>query len=158
MVRALFVDYPDDPGAWNVEDEYLFGSDILVAPLLENVLERQIYLPHGNWIDYQTGHPFAGGWHTMKAGRIPVIMLVRDGAVIPRIKLAQSTMFMDWSEIDLVAFASTTLKPKGLVCLPSDNVLREVSLRQSNGEFVIDGSPLPENVKWNVHKYTATLQ
>lgn len=85
-------------------------------------------------------------------------MLVRDGAVIPRIKLAQSTMSMDWSDIDLVIFASASQKPKGLVCLPSDNVLREVSLRQSNGGFVIDRSSLPEKVQWNVRKHTATLQ
>jgi alpha-D-xyloside xylohydrolase len=91
----------------------------------------------------------------IEAGRIAVVMLVRDGAVIPRIKLAQSTMFMDWSNIDLVIFASASQKPKGLVCLPSDDVLREVSFRQSNGDFVIGGSSLPGKVRWNVRKYTA---
>ncbi|MGA3243496.1 MAG: alpha-xylosidase [Bacteroidota bacterium] len=155
MVRALFVDFPDDPGAWSIEDEYLFGSDILVAPLFEDVPERQVYLPQGSWIDYQTGKLYAGGWHMIEAGRIAVVMLVRDGAVIPRIKLAQSTMFMDWSNIDLVIFASASQKPKGLVCLPSDDVLREVSFRQSNGDFVIGGSSLPGKVRWNVRKYTA---
>ena len=35
MVRALFIEYPGDPGAWQVDDEYLFGADILVAPLFE---------------------------------------------------------------------------------------------------------------------------
>jgi alpha-D-xyloside xylohydrolase len=156
MLRALFVDFPDDPGAWSVEDEYLFGSDILVAPLFENVPDRKVYLPHGNWIDYQTGKSYAGGWHTIKAGKIPVVMLVRDGAVIPRIKLAQSTMFMNWSEIDLVVFASAAQKAGGLVCLPSDNVLREVSLARRDGAFVIDHPTLPGKVKWNVLRYSAT--
>src|SRR5665647_2218775 len=46
MVRALFVEYPNDPGSWMVEDEYLFGSDILVAPLLDaNATGRDVYLP-----------------------------------------------------------------------------------------------------------------
>jgi alpha-D-xyloside xylohydrolase len=156
MVRALFVEYPDDPGAWDVEDEYLFGSDILVAPLLEDVTERSVYLPGGEWIDYQTGRSYNGGWHSIKAGKIPIIMLVREGAVIPLIRLAQTTMFMDWSDIDLVVFASASQNPKGLVCFPSDNVLREVSLRQSNRDFVLDRSSLPEKVKWNVRAYTAT--
>jgi alpha-D-xyloside xylohydrolase len=156
MLRALFVDFPDDPGAWSVEDEYLFGSDILVAPLFENVPDRKVYLPHGNWIDYQTGKSYAGGWHTIKAGKIPVVMLVRDGAVIPRIKLAQSTMFMNWSEIDLVVFASAAQKAGGLVCLPSDDVLREVSLARRDGAFVIDHPTLPGKVKWNVLRYSAT--
>ncbi|MDD7724805.1 MAG: glycoside hydrolase family 31 protein, partial [Bacteroidales bacterium] len=47
MVRALFIEFPDDPGAWNVEDEYMFGSQILVAPLLESGTERTCYLPKG---------------------------------------------------------------------------------------------------------------
>jgi len=56
MVRALFIEYPGDPGAWQVEDEYLFGADILVAPLLEaQTTGRDVYLPPGQWIDYQTG-------------------------------------------------------------------------------------------------------
>ena len=46
MLRALFVEFPDDPGAWKVDDEYLFGSQILVAPLLESgITGRTVYLP-----------------------------------------------------------------------------------------------------------------
>ena len=40
MVRALFIEYPDDPGSWNVDDEYLFGSSMLVAPLMEDGRDR----------------------------------------------------------------------------------------------------------------------
>ena len=56
MVRALFVEFPDDPGAWMIDDEYLFGSQILVAPIFEQgTTGRVVYLPGGKWIDYQTG-------------------------------------------------------------------------------------------------------
>jgi alpha-D-xyloside xylohydrolase len=54
MLRALFVEFPNDPGSWLVDNEYLFGSSMLVAPLLEEVTERDVYLPEGTWIDYQT--------------------------------------------------------------------------------------------------------
>ena len=48
MLRALFVEFPEDAGSWSVEDEYLFGSDILVAPLLETGTKgRDVYLPPG---------------------------------------------------------------------------------------------------------------
>ena len=64
MLRALFVEFPDDPGAWKVDDEYLFGSQILVAPLLESgITGRTVYLPEGKWIDYQTEKVYEGGWH-----------------------------------------------------------------------------------------------
>src|SRR5208282_4837811 len=106
MVRALFVEFPDDPGSWQIDDEYLFGSSILVAPLMhENETTRDVYLPPGTWIDYQTETAYDGGWRKIEAGQIPEIILVRDGTVIPQIKLAQSTMQMDWSKLDLVVFA-----------------------------------------------------
>ena len=70
MLRALFVEFPDDPGAWKVDDEYLFGSQILVAPLLESGMTgRTVYLPEGKWIDYQTEKVYEGGWHRIEAGR-----------------------------------------------------------------------------------------
>ncbi|HEY5040080.1 MAG TPA: TIM-barrel domain-containing protein, partial [bacterium] len=72
MLRTLFFEYPEDPTSWLVEDEYLFGSDMLVAPLMEEVMERSVYLPPGNWIDYQTGKRYGGGkWHNISAGEIP---------------------------------------------------------------------------------------
>jgi alpha-D-xyloside xylohydrolase len=151
MVRALFVEFPDDPGSWNVDDEYLFGSSILVAPLMrENETGRDVYLPPGDWIDYQTGKNYSGGWQKIDAGEIPAVILVRDGTVIPQIKLAQSTMQMDWSQLDLVIFAKNPLAAKGLVCLPSDNVLHEVSLKKNGGTFELANDPLADKVTWNV--------
>ena len=79
MVRALLVEFPEDQGAWLVEDEYMFGSQMLVAPLLESGTGRDVYLPRGKWIDYQTGKVYEGGYQTIEAGRIPCIILVRDG-------------------------------------------------------------------------------
>jgi len=155
MVRALFVEYPDDPGSWLVEDEYLFGSGILVAPLLEeNTVARNVYLPPGNWIDYQTGVSYSGGWRKIQAGRIPVVMLVRDGTVIPQIKPAQSTMQMDWSNLELVVFSTTEAAAKGLVCLPSDNSLRELSLAKQGGAFQLANDPLAGKVTWKIRPFT----
>ncbi|MDR3704065.1 MAG: glycoside hydrolase family 31 protein [Candidatus Sulfopaludibacter sp.] len=137
MVRALFIEYPGDPGSWQVEDEYLFGADILVAPLMEaGTSARDVYLPPGQWIDYQNRKVYSGGWHNIQAGRIPVVMLVRDGAVIPHIKLAQSTAQMDWSNIEMVVFADKAQTAQGLVCKPADNVLHRVDAVLRNGAFV----------------------
>jgi len=47
-MRPLFFDFPDDPKAWSVEDEFMFGPDILVAPILElGARGRKVYLPAG---------------------------------------------------------------------------------------------------------------
>jgi alpha-D-xyloside xylohydrolase len=62
-MRPLFVDFPDDPTVWEVEDEYMFGSDVLVAPVLEKGMRtRKVYLPRGvKWLERSTEKVYEGG-------------------------------------------------------------------------------------------------
>jgi alpha-D-xyloside xylohydrolase len=80
-------------------------------------------------------------------------MLVRDGTVIPQIKLAQSTMQMDWSNLELAAF-SKGASAHGLVCLPSDNILHEVAVTSQGGMLKLAADPLAGKVTWKIHSYT----
>jgi alpha-D-xyloside xylohydrolase len=148
MMRALFVEYPDDAGSWVVDNEYLFGSDILVAPMFENGTSRDVYLPAGEWIDYQTGKVYAAGWHNITVGDIPIVMLVKNGAVIPHIELAQSTAFMDWSKLKLKVFSTTDAEATGLVCLPTTKELKSISVKA--GALVSD--PYAGKVKFEILK------
>ncbi len=150
MLRALFIEYPDDPGSWLIDNEYLFGSDMLVAPLFEDVSQREVYLPPGVWIDYQTGEAYPGGWHDIKAGKIPIVVLVKDGAVIPHIKLAQSTAWMDWSNLELTVYSKNADKADGLIYLPGDQVLHKLSLVKKNGTFILDKDPYNGRVEWKI--------
>ena len=62
VMRTLFYEFPDDTNAWKVEDEYCYGSEILVAPVLEaKAKTRSVYLP-GNeiWTDAETGNEYEG--------------------------------------------------------------------------------------------------
>ena len=153
MVRALFVEFPNDKGAWTVDNEYMFGSDILVAPLFEgDSKQRSVYLPQGQWIDYQTNKSYSSGWQTIDADKIEAIILVRDGAVIPHIKLAQSTKDLDWSNIDLVTY-TTGNDAKGSFCLPNDNILRGVSVSKKGKIFSLNNSDLPKTVSFKVKNF-----
>ncbi|HEU6448013.1 MAG TPA: TIM-barrel domain-containing protein [Verrucomicrobiae bacterium] len=158
MLRALFVEFPDDPGSWLIDDEYLFGSQMLVAPLMhENETSRNVYLPPGNWIDFQSGKIYSGGWNKIEAGEIPAIILVHDGAAIPETdnsKQPQSTAEIDWSKLKLVVFAKNSTTAKGLVCLPSDNVLHEISLNEKGNSFELNGHPLDGKVKWEITSFS----
>ena len=152
MVRALFVEFPADPGSWLVDNEYLYGASMLVAPLLHpGETSRDVYLPPGTWIDYQTGKNYAGGWQKIEAGKIPEIILVRDGTVIPRIALAQSTAQMDWSKIELLVFATDAATAKGAVFLPGDSALHELTLTKENGAFKLAEDPSAGKVTWQIH-------
>ena len=126
MVRALLVEFPQDPGAWLVEDEYMFGSQMLVAPLMESGNSRTVYLPKGKWIDYQTGKVYAGGYQTIEAGRIPAIILVRDGSIIPHVPLAQRTDQIQWDKIELKTYKADAKTCTGLLFKPGDTQLQTI--------------------------------
>lgn len=63
VMRTLFYEYPDDSNTWDIEDEYMFGDEILVAPVLNaGQTSRKVYLPAGhNWIEYVSGNLYKGG-------------------------------------------------------------------------------------------------
>ncbi len=85
-MRPLFLNFPDDPTSWEVEDQFLLGSDVLVAPVTaEGVRDRAVYLPEGSaWTSAWTGERVEGGtWLQCSAPleRIPVFF--RDGGALP---------------------------------------------------------------------------
>lgn len=85
-MRPLFYDFPRDKQAWNCDDEYMFGPDLLVAPILyEKQREREVYLPEGTtWKDAATGRILDGG-QTVRCDapldRIP--LFIRGSADLP---------------------------------------------------------------------------
>ncbi len=150
MLRALFVEYPDDPGSWLVDNQYLFGSDILVAPMFENGTKRSVYLPgKGNWYDYQTGKVYAGGWHEIETGEIPIVMLVREGSVIPNIALAQSTKEMDWTKLSLKVYGDEAV---GKIYLPETETWKEVKVSKSGESYNLTSNPFEGKVEFEISK------
>ncbi len=63
VMRPLFFDFPEDKHGWEVEDAYMFGKDVLVAPVMEaGVSHREVYLPFGaSWVEVFTGKKWEGG-------------------------------------------------------------------------------------------------
>jgi alpha-D-xyloside xylohydrolase len=125
--------------------------------LEENSRARNVYLPPGNWIDYQSGNSYAGGWHKIEAGAIPIIMLVREGSVLPHIALAQSAQQMDWTKMDLAVFAKNVTEAHGLICLPSDKQLFEIKLAKRDGVFRLAQNPLNGKIAFRVRETAAGI-
>ena len=63
VMRALFYEFPEDAACWEEQEEYLFGPDVLVAPVMyEGKTQREVYLPKGaSWTDVWTGKQYEGG-------------------------------------------------------------------------------------------------
>jgi alpha-D-xyloside xylohydrolase len=153
LLRALFFEYPGDPTCWTVDDQYMLGSDLLVAPLMEPGDGRRVYLPPGEWIDYQTGEPHAGGrWRHIKAGPMPVVLLVRNHAAVPLVRVAQSTNDIDWRGVELRVFSTDDAPASGLFA-PPDGVVHTLNLRGSAGAYALQADPLRGRVNWRVTRF-----
>jgi alpha-D-xyloside xylohydrolase len=88
--RALVMDHPEDSRTWDVADEFMVGESLLVAPVVGEALERDVYLPEGEWYNFWTGQRH-GGKQTLKVSapleQIPIF--VKSGTLLP---LAQPTL------------------------------------------------------------------
>lgn len=101
LLRTLFFEYPEDQMAWDIEDEYLFGSKILVAPLFEaNQHTRKVYLPQGRWVDFFSKETYhGGGYVSVGMTELPIIILVKKGSRIPLVQTADHIEAIDWNSM-----------------------------------------------------------
>jgi alpha-glucosidase len=107
-MRPLMLDYPDDPNTYGIDDEYLFGSDLLLAPVLrEGAPSRGFYLPKGRWVEVATGRTLEGGRGTSMAVTIDSIpMFARAGAFIFRQPVVQHTGQMPGQPLIVEVYAA----------------------------------------------------
>jgi alpha-D-xyloside xylohydrolase len=99
LLRPPFFEFPGDPGCWLVEDQYLLGTDLLVAPLFEDASERRVYPPPGRWQRFaeDEGAALDGpGWHALEVEEGPAAILVRDGAAPRLAEPVRHTGELDW--------------------------------------------------------------
>ena len=71
-VRALVSDYTDDEETYNIDDEYIFCDELIVAPIISGDSSRKVYLPRGRWTNYFTGEYVECGWHEVSSKSVPV--------------------------------------------------------------------------------------
>jgi alpha-glucosidase/alpha-D-xyloside xylohydrolase len=98
VIRALWLHYPDDATAVARGDEYLYGRDMLVAPVVEKgATSRSVYLPKGAWYDFWTREKMEGGREiTRKVDLETIPLYVRAGAIVPLGPIKQYT----WEKVD----------------------------------------------------------
>ena len=83
VMRPMFFEYPEDETCWALGEQYLFGDDILFAPIVNRgQTEKRVYLPEDGWILTKTKEPYSPGWHTVRAEVDEFVAFVRDGAAV----------------------------------------------------------------------------
>ena len=82
--RALVLDYPEDENVWKIDNQYMMGDRVMVAPVVAGGVKRKIYFPRGNWRNFWTGEKIAGGQSlemNVPLEEIPVF--VKDDSLLP---------------------------------------------------------------------------
>ncbi len=105
-MRPMFLEFPEDGETYGMQDQFLFGSDLLVAPVLrEAATDRGVYLPAGEWYDFWTGARLAGKrWHRAAVTLASIPIYVRAGAFVFRQPVVQHTGEMKGQPLRVTAF------------------------------------------------------
>ena len=81
VMRAMFYEFPKDDECWTLRDQYMFGSEYLVAPILHaGQTEREVYLPQGTWVNINDNKSYKGGQRVSVAAPIDCIPVFRRKA------------------------------------------------------------------------------
>lgn len=105
VLRHLVLDFPDDPAAPHIEDQYLLGESLLVAPVLCPENERSVYLPRGDWYDFWTKKRLAGErWLRCVAPLERLPLFVRAGSIVPFGPDLQYTGEKPWEPLTLEVY------------------------------------------------------
>jgi alpha-glucosidase len=104
LFRPLVLNYPDDANTYNLDDEFMIGDDVLVAPIVKpDLTSRLVYLPKGLWYDYWTNKKYEGGNMISVAAPLETVpMFVRGGAIIP---LGPEMNYVGEKPFDPITFA-----------------------------------------------------
>lgn len=92
LMRPVFLEYPDDENAFNQNGEFFWGKELLVAPVVKkSAVTKQVYLPQGEWIDFNDGHTIYKGDQTItyKAPLNVIPLFVKKGSIIPMMPVMQ---------------------------------------------------------------------
>ena len=130
VMRPLGLEFPDDRVAQSVDDAFLLGSDLMVVPVFDDgtaPVRRRFYVPEGEWHDLLDGTTYRGpGFHEAEVPLDAMPVLVRSGAVLPRVEVGEEVRGTDdlvgrpWTlhvygpardgALDLVGFDGTTTR------------------------------------------------
>lgn len=84
MLRALVLEFPDDPTTHNIGDQFLFGDSLMLAPLYTPADTRRVYLPAGAWTHWFTRQTLQGpAWITARESAETIPLYIREGGLIP---------------------------------------------------------------------------
>ena len=150
--RALAMDYPGDPAALPIDDQYMMGSSILIAPAFAGEPSRGVYLPEGDWYDFWSGKRYSGKQRIEVRPPLDQIpMFVKSGTILPLAEATGSTADAESWRIEAQVYGAN---PAPAVLYEDDGSakpgLGEVRLSWDAGRGAVTGGQRYEVTGWKV--------
>ena len=151
LARPLVYDHPTDPTTWHIDDEYLLGPDLLVAPMFKPQGSREIYLPAGGWFDYWTDQRFDGGrWISYEAELETLPLFVRAGAVLPMGPELQYANERAWDPLSFDAYPGGNGVTE--MAVTDEHRRLQFTISVEGEQLRLDGGPLDYAADVRVHR------
>jgi alpha-D-xyloside xylohydrolase len=124
-LRAMFLEFPDDPTSWTLDRQYMLGDSLLVAPVFSESGDVTFYLPEGRWTNWFTGEVKSGPrWVRETHGFLTLPLYAREGSIITLGKGGEKRVVYDYcKDLEVRAF-----RPR------ENGQWRKMALVDNNGE------------------------
>jgi alpha-glucosidase (family GH31 glycosyl hydrolase) len=135
LMRPLAMEYPDDPNVWELGRQYLFGPDLLVAPVTRaGATHWPVYLPAGLWYDFWTGERYEGGQAISVETPLDTMPLfARGGAIIPMGPVMQRTDERPLDDLTLLVYPGNSTQSGACILYEDDGATRD----HQRGQFAL---------------------
>jgi len=151
LARPLVYDHPSDPTTYHVDDEYVLGPDLLVAPMFKPHGSRDVYLPAGAWYDFWTDRRFDGGrWIHYDAELETLPLFVRAGAVLPMGPELQYANERNWDPLSFDVYPGDPGATE--MILADDHRLLRLTLTVERERILLEAGPLEYGMVVRIHR------
>ncbi|MCC5836047.1 MAG: DUF4968 domain-containing protein [Opitutales bacterium] len=147
LIRPLFFEFPNDPGSWLIDQQFMVGTDILICPFFEECSSLDVYLPKGNWVDVQTGCRHAPGWHRIAANKLPVHIFARENSAIPMVPVAQNTDSIEWDQLYFTIYPGDSNAIHSKLYTPGEQEIKEINFLKGSGNWSTIGESYRSLIK-----------
>lgn len=146
LVKPLLLEYPHDANTHHLDWQYLFGDDLLVAPVLRADHRCRVYLPAGIWLDYWSKQPQSGGqWLDIDAPLDTIPVWVRAGAIIP---MGPELAFADEKPLDPLTLALyQPQESHETIIYNEDKPQISARVTRRAGQLTVEVDPAPGSVE-----------
>lgn len=160
VMRAMVIDFADDPACLTLDRQYMLGDNILVAPILNDESRAEYYVPAGKWTDIITGKVLEGGkWYTHKCSYFEIPALARPNSIITYGNFERDVVYDYVKDANAVIYELEDGKEAETVVYDSEaNRVLELTAKRTGNKIEISLTPAPADFTVSVSNTDKSVQ